>query len=100
MNNRTLSQNNFYFAVISDVHKQALAKHVTVEDIKYLRKGLKEIDCDYPKLVSADPKSSAYLTTKEMVNHIEFIIEFMGRFDIVPKFIDDEWARIQKQARE
>jgi hypothetical protein len=96
---RTLNQNNFYHAVIADVHKQALEKHVTVEKKDYLRNGLKEIDLNYP-IKDGEPISSAKLTTKEMVEHIEFIIMFLGQFDICPKFVTDDWERIKKHARE
>lgn len=109
---RTLNQNNFYFAVIADVHKQALEKHVTVEKSEYLRNGLKEIDEHYPKewvvikdgfLVAKEPLvnkpiSSAKLTTKQMVDHIEFIIMFLGQFDICPKFVTEDWERLKQQA--
>ena len=102
---RTLNQNNFYYMVIADVHKQALEKHVTVENSEYLRNGLKEIDENYPKYGALakpalinKPISSAKLTTKQMVNHIEFIIMFLGQFDICPKFVVDDWARLKKQA--
>lgn len=108
MATRTLNQNNFYFSIIADIHKQAMEKHITVENSEYLRKGLKENDDNYPKKphfiedtfgeVEDRPISSAKLTTKEMVNHIEFIIEFVGRFGITPKFVKDEWDRLMQSA--
>ena len=94
---RTLQQNKFYFAVISDIHKKAVALHLSVTNSEYLRSGLKELDENYPKY-EGKPVSSRDLTTKELVDHIEFIILFMGNFNIVPKFVDDEWERLKAQA--
>lgn len=105
MATRTLNQNNFYFAFITDIHKQALVKHITVENMDYMRNGLKEIDSNYPRYIfEGHPPdtfkkiSSSHLSTKEMVNHIEFIIKFVAQFDIVPKFVQDDWDRLMKQA--
>ena len=122
MATRTLNQNNFYFAFITDIHKQALEKHITVQNMDYMRNGLKEIDENYPKelinhWINPDfkrnfnqevfdnhvkehgkPISSAKLTTKQMTDHIEFIIHFVAEFGITPQFVEDEWKRLLELA--
>lgn len=97
MATRTLNQNNFYFAFITDIHKQALAEHITVENMDYLRKGLKDIDENYPKVDDVSI-SSAKLSTVQMRDHIEFVIEFVGRFGITPKFVVDDFERAMQTA--
>jgi len=94
---RTLNQNRFYYSIIKDVHQQALAEHLTVEDSEFLRDGLKKNDPDYPR-VDDKPISSAKLDTKQMVDHIEFIIEYLGQFGICPQFVTDEWERLKARA--
>ena len=100
---RTLNQNSFYHSIIADIHKQAMALHITVENKEYLRNGLKENDDSYPtEYIPAyckdKPMSSARLSTKQMVSHIEFIIEFMGRFGITPNFVELDYERMMKLA--
>jgi len=101
---RTLNQNNFYYAFITDVHKQALEKHITVENMDYMRNGFKELDSNYPRnyqvsTMAIKPISSAELTTKEMVDHIEFITKFVWEVaQITPRYVEDEWQRLLSQA--
>lgn len=95
---RTTRQNRFYFSVIADVHKKAVAKHLSVTNSEFLRIGLKELDENYPK-EDGKPISSAMLTTKEMVDHVEFIRQFMLAHDITITWDDLEWERIKLQAR-
>ncbi len=112
MATRSLNQNNFYYAFITDIHKQCLEKHITVENMDYLRNGLKEIDENYPRydkvihgvnyngvdVIDKKPISSAKLTTKQMVDHIEFVIEFVGRFGITPAFVEEDYKRMMELA--
>lgn len=92
MPTRNNSQNNLYHLIIAQAHKEALKMHTTLENKDHMRKGLKDIDLNYPK---EDGKSisSAKLTTKQMKDHTEFIIDLMTIYGIELQFVKDDFER-------
>jgi hypothetical protein len=69
---------------------------MTVEDMNYLKQGLKKLDPEYPK-VDGIPESTAYLTDKELVHHLEFIRMYLGEYGITCDYDRQEWDRILKE---
>ena len=92
MATRSLNQNNLYHLIIGQAHKEALQMHTTLEDKEHMRKGLKDIDINYPK-VDGKSVSSRKLTTKEMKDHIEFIIDLMTIYGIELQYVKDDFER-------
>jgi len=88
---RSTPHNAFYHALLRDIHQKALQEHLTVENMDFLKQGLKKLD--------GIEKSTALLTDKELVHHIEFIIKFLGQYGICPTFVETEWERIKQTAR-
>ena len=99
MEQRSKQFNRFYYALIKDIHTKALKKHLTVENSEMLRNGLKKSDENYPRLLDGRVVSSADLTNKELANHIEHIIAFMGSYSIIPQFVIDDWERLKNLAK-
>ena len=91
---RSSPHNRFYHSVLRDCHQKALAQHLTVEDMNFLKQGLKQLDNDYPNGIS-----TSKITDKQLVNHIEFIVKYLGQFGITPSFVEEEWERLKKLAR-
>jgi hypothetical protein len=85
--------------MLSDYHKQALMAKVTLEDMNFLKQGLKKLDDNYPKTdgISA---SSSDLSNKELCNHLEFIRMYLSQYGFTFRLDDEEWERMKKQARE
>jgi len=68
---------------------------LSVESLKQL---LKHLDLDYPR---EDEKvlSITKLSTKQMGNHIEFMINLLADNGLTFKHIDEEWERIMESVR-
>ena len=79
--------------MLRDFHKQALAEKVTVENMDFLKQGLKKLDEDYPK-VDGKPLSTAKIDNKVLTHHIDFMIAYMGEYGFVSALVEEEWKRI------
>ena len=90
---RSSPHNKFYHALLRDLHRKAFTEHLTVENMNFLKQGLKKLDPDFP------PISTAEATDKQLVHHIEFIIMYLGQFGLSPTFVEEEWERLKKLAR-
>lgn len=90
--------NRFYHSILGDVHKKALALHLTVENMEFLKQGLKKLNKDYP-IERNKPISTTKLTNKQLVQHIEFIVSYLGQYGITPHFVEEEWQRLIRSAR-
>ncbi len=95
---RSSQHNKFYHVVLTDVHRQAKAMHVTVENMNFLKQGLKKLDENYPT-ENGKHLSSAKISDKELMLHLEFIVKYLGQFGITPHFVEAEWDRIMKEIR-
>jgi len=90
---RSTPHNRFYHSVLRDLHAKALEAHLTVENMNFLKQGLKQLDPDFP------PISTSQATDKQLVHHIEFIVMYLGQFGLSPSYVEEEWERIQQSAR-
>lgn len=93
INRRSSPHNRFYHSCLRDLHSKALKAHLTVENMDFLKQGLKQLDPDFP------PISTSQATDKQLAKHIEFIVMYLGQFGLTPDFVEEEWERIKKLAR-
>jgi len=84
--------------MLRDFHKQALAEKVTVENMDFLKQGLKKLDEDYPK-INGKPLSTAKIDNKVLTHHIDFMIAYMGEYGFVSALVEEEWKRIIENAK-
>jgi prophage antirepressor-like protein len=59
-----------------------------------LRELLKHLDQSYPRDDKKIPVSYTKLTSKDMNNHIEWIILICGESSFTPDYIEAEWERL------
>jgi hypothetical protein len=68
---------------------------ISLDSVKQL---LKHIDLDYPRN-DKGVLSITQLTSKQVCEHIEFIILLLGENGHTFEFIEDEWNRILKEIK-
>lgn len=66
---------------------------ISLETLKQLLKG---INLHYPKNALSEPISTAKISNKDLMQHIEFCIRLLANNGISYKFIEDEWNRIKE----
>ena len=90
--------NRYYHAMLRDFHKQALKEKLTVENMDFLKQGLKKLDENYPK-IDGKPVSTSKIDNKTLTQHIEFMIAFMAEYGFVSAIVEEEWKRLMEIVR-
>jgi len=91
--------NRFYRALVKDAHIQLVAQTDLVITVEKFTDSLKFANMDYP--LNADKTdfiSVAHIGNKEMLQHVEFIVAWMGERGMSPQFVEDDWERILADA--
>ncbi len=58
------------------------------------RDTLKYLDENYPKWQDGTAQSYRFLSNKQFLAHIEWLVAWSGEHGITPKFAQDEWDRL------
>lgn len=88
----------FIFSFIADLHEQMIQAKRVLMSIEKFRDTLKYLDHDYPKHKSGNAYSYTYLSNKQFLAHIEFLVKWSGEYGITPKFVQREWDRLLQEA--
>ena len=89
---RSEPHSRFYHSVLRDFYNQLLEQRLAY-DFNQLKQGLKKLDPNYPDI------STASITDKQLVHHIEFIVRHFAQYGIEAQFVAEEWERLKKLAR-
>jgi len=93
--------NKFYHALLNDVYVQVLHKADVklVLNFERFKMILKHLDKSYPKYnETKDFVSTKDIRNRDLVRHIDFIINWAGEYGISPQIVEDEWDRIMQHA--
>jgi len=93
--------NKFYHALLNDVYVQVLhqADVKLVLSFEKFKMMLKHIDKSYPKYDGTkNYVSTRDIRNRDLVRHIDFIIDWAGKYGISPQIVEDEWNRIMQNA--
>ena len=61
---------------------------------------LKHLNPNYPVDEKGDKISTTKISSKHLVEHIDFIVKWAGEYGITPQIINDEWERLLAQAND
>lgn len=90
------SFNSLYHSIINDFHKKLLYAKLYFKDEKQLKEDLKKLNDDYP----ADeyiPKSTTQISSKQLMQHLEFITMLAGENKITLEYAEREWERLMRE---
>ncbi len=90
----------YHSAFLNDLHKQMIqAKKIRMTFAKF-KDILKELNPDYPVDEKGNKISTTKISSKALIQHIDFIVSWAGGYGVTPTIINDEWERLMQGARE
>ena len=90
----TNSFNRLYHgAFLKYLYDQMVQRKCIIMRFVTFKDAIKHINPDYPRDNKGDPISTKDISSKALVQHIDFIIAWSGSYGVTPRIIDEEWER-------
>ena len=89
----------YHGAFLKDLYEQMVQRKCIIMRFVTFKDALKSINPDYPRDSKDEPVSTKDISSKALVQHIDFIIKWSGSYGITPRIIDEEWERILDESR-
>ena len=89
----------YHGAFLGDLYKQMLAKKAIIMTFDKFKQALKYSNDSYPRYTGTDDLvSTAQLSNKDLLDHIEWITRWSSEYGLSLNIHDEEWDRLMAKA--
>ena len=90
---RSSPHNRFYHSLLNDIYKQMVEEKMVIVSFYEFKQQLKNLDENYQRIDNF-PVSTANITDKQLMNHIEYIRLFSSHWGFTIKHDEQAWNEL------